>query len=77
MQKDDARAEPTGGSPRGEAGPISDQLLAILVCPQCRQDLEYDRAGSRFICHHCGLRYAIVDGVPNFLIEEAERIEGR
>ncbi|HET9940743.1 MAG TPA: Trm112 family protein [Candidatus Eisenbacteria bacterium] len=53
---------------------MSDQLLAILVCPQCRQDLEYDRAAGTFTCHHCRLRYSIVDGVPNFLIEEAERI---
>jgi uncharacterized protein YbaR (Trm112 family) len=58
-----------------DAGPpISDQLLAILVCPQCRQNLEYDRAEGTFTCHHCRLRFSIVDGVPNFLIEEAERI---
>ena len=66
-----------GGDAKAGGAPISDQLLAILVCPQCRQDLEYDRAAARFTCHRCGLRYAIVDGVPNFLIEEAERIEGR
>jgi uncharacterized protein YbaR (Trm112 family) len=69
-----------GGRPAGasDAGtPISDQLLAILVCPQCRQDLEYDRVAGTFTCHRCSLRFAIVDGIPNFLIEEAERIEGR
>ena len=65
--------EPT--RPAEAAGaPISDQLLAILVCPQCRQDLEYDRAAGTFTCRHCRLRFSIVDGVPNFLIEEAERI---
>jgi uncharacterized protein YbaR (Trm112 family) len=59
---------------QGAGPPISDQLLAILVCPQCRQNLEYDRAEGTFTCHHCRLRFSIVDGVPNFLIEEAERI---
>ncbi|HKO22126.1 MAG TPA: Trm112 family protein [Candidatus Eisenbacteria bacterium] len=58
----------------GAGAPISEQLLAILVCPQCRQDLEYDRAAGTFTCQHCRLRFSIVDGVPNFLIEEAERI---
>jgi len=62
------------GPAQGAGPPISDQLLAILVCPQCRQDLEYDRAEGTFTCHHCRLRFSIVDGVPNFLIEEAERI---
>lgn len=66
--------EPARPAAEGAGAPISDQLLAILVCPQCRQDLEYDRAAGTFTCHHCRLRYSIVDGVPNFLIEEAERI---
>jgi uncharacterized protein YbaR (Trm112 family) len=74
-EKDEQGSRPAGSS--GAGTPISDQLLAILVCPQCRQDLEYDRAAGTFTCHRCGLRYSIVDGIPNFLIEEAERIEGR
>ena len=69
-EKDQKPSRPAEGA--GEL--ISDQLLAILVCPQCRQDLDYDRAAGTFTCQHCRLRYSIVDGVPNFLIEEAERI---
>ncbi len=70
--------EPEQGQKAGtDGGPISDRLLAILVCPQCRGDLEYDRTAQKFTCPRCGLRYPIVNGVPNFLIEEAERIEGR
>lgn len=67
-EKDQQQGRPAQGAP------ISDQLLAILVCPQCRQDLEYDKAAGTFTCRHCRLRFSVVDGVPNFLIEEAERI---
>ena len=54
--------------------PISDELLEILVCPQCRGDLAYDRAAEKLICAKCGLRYPIVDDIPVMLVEEAERI---
>jgi len=55
--------------------PISDELLSILVCPQCKCDLEYDRAAEKLICAACGLRYPIIDDIPVMLVEEAERIE--
>jgi LSD1 subclass zinc finger protein len=55
--------------------PISDELLSILVCPQCKQDLQYDRTAEKLICAACGLRYPIVDDIPVMLVEEAERID--
>ncbi len=55
--------------------PLSDELLSILVCPQCRGDLAYDRAAETLTCAACGLRYPIVDDVPVMLPEEAEKIE--
>jgi len=55
--------------------PIKDELLEILVCPQCRGDLEYDRGAERLICARCRLRYLIVDDIPVMLVEEAERID--
>jgi uncharacterized protein len=57
--------------------PLSDELLAILVCPKCQGDLEYDRTAEKLICKTCGLRYPVVDDIPVMLIEEAERIEPR
>jgi LSD1 subclass zinc finger protein len=57
--------------------PISEELLSILVCPQCKQDLQYDRPAERLICARCGLRYPIVDDIPVMLVEEAERIDPR
>ena len=54
--------------------PISEELLEILVCPQCHGDLTYDRTAEKLTCSACRLRYPIVDDVPVMLIEEAERI---
>ena len=55
--------------------PLSDELLEILVCPQCRGDLVYDRAAECLICARCRLRYLIVDDIPDMLVERAERID--
>ena len=54
--------------------PISPDLRAILVCPQCKGELKDQKEPECLICDWCGLVYAITDGVPNMLIEEAQRI---
>jgi len=51
--------------------PLAPQLLAILVCPKCKGELEYREAESSLICHTDRLRYAIRDDIPIMLIEEA------
>ena len=50
---------------------LSPALLEILVCPRCRGALEYRSAESSLLCHSCGLRYAVRDGIPIMLIDEA------
>lgn len=50
---------------------VSPQLLAILVCPKCKGELEYRETESALVCHACKLRYAIRDGIPIMLIDEA------
>ncbi len=50
---------------------VSPQLLAILVCPKCKGDLEYRGAESSLVCHACKLRYPVRDGIPIMLIDEA------
>lgn len=50
---------------------VSPQLLAILVCPKCKGPLEHREPESALICHSCRLRYAIRDGIPIMLIDEA------
>lgn len=53
---------------------ISDELLAILVCPMGKVPLR--KEGDWLICTRCGPRFAIKDDIPNMLIEEAELPEG-
>ena len=51
---------------------LSPQLLEILVCPKCRGPLEYREPESALLCHACRLRYAVRDGIPIMLIDEAK-----
>lgn len=53
---------------------VSPQLLSLLVCPKCRGELEYREHASALVCHACKLSYAIRDGIPIMLIEEAQPI---
>lgn len=45
-------------------------LISILVCPACRGELRFDRAGIE--CQVCGNSFAFQDGVPVFLPHLAE-----
>lgn len=58
-----------------------EQLLELLVCPKCRSKLHAvelsttnARTGSAdqgLLCEACKLVYAIDDGLPNMLVNEA------
>ena len=50
---------------------LSAQLLAILVCPKCKGELEYREHEQSLICHTCLLRYPIRDDIPIMLTDEA------
>lgn len=56
------------------ANPIPQDLLDILVCPLGKAPLRLE--GSTLVCTKCGLVYAIEDGIPNMLIDEAKMPEG-
>ena len=49
---------------------VSEELLALLVCPMGKAPLR--REGDTLICTRCGPRFAIKDDIPNMLIEESE-----
>jgi uncharacterized protein YbaR (Trm112 family) len=51
-------------------------LKEILVCPNCRGELEELEAESKLRCQSCGLVYPVNDGIPVMLIDEAEKPEG-
>ncbi len=50
---------------------LSPDLLAILVCPRCKGELEYREAEQRLLCHHCALAYPVRDDIPVMLVDEA------
>jgi uncharacterized protein YbaR (Trm112 family) len=51
---------------------MDSKLLDILVCPACKGPLLHDKAAQELICKPCALAYAIRDGIP-FLIEDDAR----
>jgi hypothetical protein len=53
---------------------LAPDLLAILVCPKCKGNLMYREQESALDCPTCRLRYAIRDGIPIMLIDEATPI---
>jgi uncharacterized protein len=46
-------------------------LLAILVCPKCKGELEYRPDESVLVCYACRLRYPVRDDIPIMLADEA------
>lgn len=54
---------------------ISEELLAIMACPDCHGDLEERDDPPALACVACGLHYPIRDGIPVMLLEEAYRPE--
>ncbi len=50
---------------------IDRELLILLVCPKCREDVE--QIGDKLVCTspECRLAYPIEDGVPVMLIDRA------
>lgn len=50
---------------------MTDELVALLVCPVTRTELRWDREGDRLVSDEAGLSYPIRGGVPILLVEEA------
>jgi uncharacterized protein len=50
---------------------LHQDLLAILVCPKCKGNLDYRPADAVLICNSCRLRYPVRDDIPIMLIDEA------
>jgi uncharacterized protein YbaR (Trm112 family) len=50
------------------------KLLEILVCPQTRTPLRYDREHQELVSERARLAYPVRDGVPIMLIDEAREL---
>ncbi|SEM97786.1 Trm112 family protein [Nitrosomonas marina] len=53
---------------------MDSKLLDILVCPLCKGPLLYKKQDNELICKPDRLAFAIKDGIPIMLEEEARRI---
>ncbi len=54
---------------------ISQQLLEILRCPNCRSEVELSKDEKTIKClgPDCGLIYPVKDEIPVMIIEEAAK----
>jgi len=52
-------------------GMIAKDLLEILVCPACKQALEYRQNPESLKCTQCHRVYAVKDDIPIMLVDEA------
>ena len=50
---------------------ISQELLAILVCPACKVSVELTSNGQGLKCGQCRRVYPIKDDIPDMIIEDA------
>ncbi len=51
---------------------ISQELLDILRCPFDPSNTRLSLEGDSLVCQRCRLRFAIKDGFPNLVVEEAQ-----
>jgi uncharacterized protein len=53
------------------SGMLSKDLLEILVCPACKQALEYRQNPETLKCTQCRRVYRVEDDIPIMLVDEA------
>ena len=51
---------------------LSNDLLEMLVCPACKQELDYRQNPESLKCTQCHRVYPVKDEVPVMLIDEAK-----
>jgi len=50
---------------------ISEHLMDILACPQCKRPVTLAPGGDFIICSACAVKYPVRDGIPVMLVDEA------
>lgn len=51
---------------------LDKELLDILVCPQCKGELEYRTEPEELVCRQCRLVFEVREGIPIMLLDEAK-----
>lgn len=54
---------------------VDPRLLEVLVCPQSRTPLRYDRGKQELVSDAARLAYPIRDGVPLLVADAARELE--
>ncbi|MDX2020299.1 MAG: Trm112 family protein [Deltaproteobacteria bacterium] len=54
---------------------LNKALIDILACPKCKGSLVLKADESEFQCKSCKLAYQVIEGIPNFIVEEAKPLE--
>lgn len=54
---------------------LNKELLKILACPKCKNDLELMGKEEGLKCPKCNLVYPIKEDIPVMLIDEAIHLE--
>lgn len=50
---------------------IPTDLLELMVCPACKQPLEYRQSPETLKCTQCRRVYAVQDDIPDMLIDHS------
>jgi uncharacterized protein len=57
--------------------PVSQDLIDILICPNCHGKISYDADAQKISCQgECRYVYPVRDDIPIMLIDEAEKPAG-
>ena len=59
---------------KAKLGDIDPRLLEVLVCPQSRKPLQYNRDKQELVSAQARLAYPVRDGVPILLVDEAREL---
>ena len=51
--------------------PVPKELLEILACPLCREQVKPTEDESGLKCEKCGRIYPVKDNIPIMLVDEA------
>jgi len=54
---------------------LDKKLLAILVCPICKGQLDYQKEAQELICRNDRLAYPIRDDIPVMIESQARKLK--
>ena len=63
------------GGADGMVGEVDPRLLEILVCPQTKKPLSFDRERMELVSAAAAVAFPIRDGVPIMLMDEARPLD--